>query len=103
MLVSLVLSKMSTSSVSCGTSFTGENNELGISDWLITISVKLGHGAAKVPWAYDSLFSWSNIQFRLLELLHQRSNSMPLLEKGDLSILRVSRVRICVIRVSEAR
>ncbi|KAL0791504.1 hypothetical protein Bca101_007750 [Brassica carinata] len=29
---------MSTSSVSCGTSFTGENNELGISDWLITIS-----------------------------------------------------------------
>ncbi|WZZ47205.1 hypothetical protein YC2023_043464 [Brassica napus] len=38
MSVSLVLSKMSTSSVSCGTSFTGENNELGISDWLITIS-----------------------------------------------------------------
>ncbi|KAF3563274.1 hypothetical protein DY000_02013604 [Brassica cretica] len=31
-------------------------------------------------------FSWSKIQFRLLELLHQRSNSMSLLEKGDLSI-----------------
>ena len=38
MSVSLVLSKMSASSVSCGTSFTGESNELRISDWLITIS-----------------------------------------------------------------
>uniref|UniRef100_A0A0D3D569 Uncharacterized protein n=1 Tax=Brassica oleracea var. oleracea TaxID=109376 RepID=A0A0D3D569_BRAOL len=38
MSVSLVLSKMSASSVSCGTSFMGESNELGISDWLITIS-----------------------------------------------------------------
>ncbi|WZY77751.1 hypothetical protein YC2023_024135 [Brassica napus] len=26
------------SSHNCGTSFTGENNELGISDWLVTIS-----------------------------------------------------------------
>ncbi|KAF3598027.1 hypothetical protein DY000_02022709 [Brassica cretica] len=37
MSVSLVLSKMSASSVSCGTSFMGESNELRISDWLITI------------------------------------------------------------------
>ncbi|KAF2555393.1 hypothetical protein F2Q68_00016603 [Brassica cretica] len=49
--------------------------------------------SSKVPWTYDSLFSWSKIQFQLLELLHQRSSSMPLLEKGDLSFLRVSLVR----------
>ena len=55
--------------------------------------VELGHWAAKVPWTYGSLFSWSKIQFRLLELLQQRSNSMPLLEESDLSILRVSRAR----------
>ncbi|KAF2549034.1 hypothetical protein F2Q70_00022448 [Brassica cretica] len=49
--------------------------------------------SSKVPWTYDSLFSWSKIQFQLLELLHQRSSSMPLLEKGDLSFLCVSLVR----------
>ena len=65
---------------------------IGRSSW----RVELGHWAAKVPWTYGSLFSWSKMHFRLLELLNYVGDQTrcPLLEKGDLSILCVSRASL---------